>query len=448
MNKSILFWALAVLSVLSVSSCKEDNEVVLTTDCYISNFTLGSVKRLVHSKTISGNDTTYYVSYAAGYYPMVIDQLAGTIENNDSLLVNSVVKAVLVNIESTGTVVYRKAEQENNWKNYSMSDSIDFTTPLVFRVYTKDNSAWRDYAVKLNVHQLDGDVLQWQKMTDLNVGSSVQAMKMFVWNDRVWTYIQSGDGMKVFATEDAAGNLWKEEVMTGCGGADINTLAISANGLYMSDTSGHLLVSNDALNWSVVDTEQKVKLFAADQTTIYAFSEQGVCASVDGKEWMFEGLDSDVKYLPTQDITAVAYKQDKRVNRVLMLGNRDESEYPEDKNAMVWSRSGVSSWTYFNISSENHYACPRLESPVLLHYGDVLLLLGRENSEADASAPEYKIYVSKDNGISWRNDEVYMLPNIINDSQLTATVDKNDYIWLIVGAEVWKARLNKYGFES
>ena len=176
MNKSILFWALAVLSVLSVSSCKEDNEVVLTTDCYISNFTLGSVKRLVHSKTISGNDTTYYVSYAAGYYPMVIDQLAGTIDNNDSLLVNSVVKAVLVNIESTGTVVYRKAEQENSWKNYSMSDSIDFTTPLVFRVYTKDNSAWRDYAVKLNVHQQDGDVLQWQKMTDLNVGSSVQAM--------------------------------------------------------------------------------------------------------------------------------------------------------------------------------------------------------------------------------------------------------------------------------
>jgi hypothetical protein len=41
-----------------------------------------------------------------------------------------------------------------------------------------------------------------------------------------------------------------------------------------------------------------------------------------------------------------------------------------------------------------------------------------------------------------------MLPNIINDSQLTATVDKDDYIWLIVGAEVWKARLNKYGFES
>ena len=120
--------SLAVLSVLLICSCKDDDEVVLSTDCYISSFTLGNVKRQITTVNSAGRDTTYTISYSALYFPMTVNQLDGTIANKDSLPVNSDVKAVLATVESSGTVVYKKvSEGEDAWKAYSTSDSIDFT---------------------------------------------------------------------------------------------------------------------------------------------------------------------------------------------------------------------------------------------------------------------------------------------------------------------------------
>ena len=134
MKKSILSLSLAVLSVLLICSCKDDDEVVLSTDCYISSFTLGNVKRQITTVNSAGRDTTYTISYSALYFPMTVNQLDGTIANKDSLPVNSDVKAVLATVESSGTVVYKKvSEGDDAWKAYSTSDSIDFTSPLTFR---------------------------------------------------------------------------------------------------------------------------------------------------------------------------------------------------------------------------------------------------------------------------------------------------------------------------
>ena len=155
--------SLAVLSVLLICSCKDDDEVVLSTDCYISSFTLGNVKRQITTVNSAGRDTTYTISYSALYFPMTVNQLDGTIANKDSLPVNSDVKAVLATVESSGTVVYKKvSEGEDAWKAYSTSDSIDFTSPLTFRVYSPDYSASRDYTLQVNVHQQDGEVFSWE----------------------------------------------------------------------------------------------------------------------------------------------------------------------------------------------------------------------------------------------------------------------------------------------
>lgn len=443
MNKSILSWTLVLLSVLFISSCNNDDGTVLATDCYIRNFTLGNVKRVINSKTTSGNDTTYLVSYAAGYYPMVIDQVAGTIENKDSLLVNSLVSAILVNIESSGTVVYRKIDRENEWNEYSKSDSIDFTSPLVFRVYTADNSIWRDYAVKLNVHQQDGDVLQWQQLATVSAWSSAQAMKMFVFKGRVWNLCKAGQDTGLYSTAVDDGRNWTEEAWLDIPSADVNTLVEWDDKLYLCDENGGLFISDNAVDWTRVDADRLVKVFAADCSGMYALSGTDICKSADGRVWTVENLDAGADFLPVRDITAVAYEQDQRVNRILMLGCRDENEYLDDKHAMVWSNSGGSTWTYFNVSEKNNYACPRLTSSVLFRYGDLLLLMG--NGAEDAA-----IYVSQDNGITWKTDVFYVLPNEIKGRQevMSAAVDTDQFIWMIVGGEIWRGRLNKYGFQS
>ena len=178
MKKIILSLSAAVFALCLASSCDDDENVVLSSDCYINSLTLGNVKRVISTVGSSGNDTTYTLSYSGLYYPMIVNQLEGTIANKDSLPVNSDVRAVLATVESSGTVVYRKeSEGEDSWHSYSTSDSIDFTTPLIFRVYAPDNSASRDYRVQVNVHQQDGEVFVWEKMAEQQPWAAAEALK-------------------------------------------------------------------------------------------------------------------------------------------------------------------------------------------------------------------------------------------------------------------------------
>ena len=186
-----------MLSVLLICSCKDDDEVVLSTDCYISSFTLGNVKRQITTVNSAGRDTTYTISYSALYFPMTVNQLDGTIANKDSLPVNSDVKAVLATVESSGTVVYKKvSEGDDAWKAYSTSDSIDFTSPLTFRVYSPDYSASRDYTLQVNVHQQDGEVFSWEKVAEPAVWSVAEAVKTVVWKGRVWLYSKENGSVR------------------------------------------------------------------------------------------------------------------------------------------------------------------------------------------------------------------------------------------------------------
>ena len=81
MKKCMAVWVVALLASFVTSSCKDDDETVLTTDCYITSVTLGYVKRTIYTKTSDGrSDSSYTVSYNGSYYPMRINQLDGTIE--------------------------------------------------------------------------------------------------------------------------------------------------------------------------------------------------------------------------------------------------------------------------------------------------------------------------------------------------------------------------------
>ena len=279
--------SLAVLSVLLICSCKDDDEVVLSSDCYISSFTLGNVKRQITTVNSAGRDTTYTISYSASYFPMTVNQLDGTIANKDSLPVNSDVKAVLATVESSGTVVYKKvSEGEDAWKAYSTSDSIDFTSPLTFRVYSPDYSASRDYTLQVNVHQQDGEVFFWEKVAEPAAWSTAEAVKTVVWKGYVWLFSRENGGVRAFTTALADGKSWTERPLSGCAAADVSTLVVFGNELYVSGVDGTLMRSEDGLNWSVCAADRSVRLLVADRTHLYALSDGRVWRSADGALWL------------------------------------------------------------------------------------------------------------------------------------------------------------------
>lgn len=151
----------------------------------------------------------------------------------------------------------------------------------------------------------------------------------------------------------------------------------------------------------------------------------------------------------------MAYTQENGVKRVTLAGNRDFDVYPADRTAQIWSRStsfGVESgrWTYFNIAPDNPYGCPTLDALNLIRYDNVLLALGGKSLNGMLHEPLDGLYVSKDNGLTWKIDGEYLLPEDVKgaDGALTAGVGSENYLWLVVGNEVWRGRLNRLGFET
>ncbi len=454
MRKSILLWSFTVLSVLLVCSCKDDDEVVLSSDCYISSFTLGNVKRMITTVNTAGRDTSYMISYSASYFPMTVNQLDGTIANKDSLPINSKVNAVLASVEASGTVVYRKpGDGDDAWRTYSASDSIDFTTPLIFRVYSPDYTASRDYALQVNVHRQDGDVFTWKKVTDPVMWSDADTLKTRIWNGCLWLYARINGNTRLFTADLPGGDNWVEQPVTGLEKADVTTLTEFKGHLYMSGADGMLIRSEDGKAWDTVATGRDVHLLAADRISLYALSDGRMWRSVDGLVWEEEDLDDVSALLPMRDFSAVSYTQENGLNRILLVGNRNVDMYPSDKAAMVWSHSmtaeqEMARWTCFNVSPDNRYACPRLHSLNIVRYDDVLLALGRASLGGTIYQAFDNLYVSHDNGITWKTDEVYVLPGELKgqDVAMSAAVDNEYRLWIVTEKQIWQGRLNRLGF--
>ena len=456
MKKNISAVWLSLLAVLVLVSCKDTaEEVVLSSDCYISSFTLGMVRRTETTTSSTGEDSVYTVAYNAGSYAMRIDQLAGRIENPDSLPVNSITRAVLASVQTTGTVMYRKEEEADGWRAYSETDSIDFSVPLVFRVISADGSAMRDYRVQVNVHRMDGNVFVWNRLAGPELWTGADRLNVLVWNGSAWVFARVDGAVRVFRSDADAGVQWEEVKAAGCGDADVKTLTAFGGRLYMTGGDGSLLVSDDARQWSPVAADRSgLRLLTADGEALYALGGAARWRSADGVQWTEEELDDEAAFLPVQDVSAVAYLQADGLRRVLLAGNRSAEDWPDDAGAVVWSRgtksAGASArWMYYNLSSDNAYACPRLSGLEVLHYNGLLLVCGGSPAD-DAETEKLDIRVSRDNGVTWKREGVYALPDdaVAAAGPFAVTADGQHYVWLVRDGRIWRGRLNKLGFRK
>ena len=452
MGKVMRTLPVVVLCVLLASSCLNDDDTDYGNECYIGSFTLGNVKRYITTTTSDGEDSTYTISYTPDDYPMTIDQLAGEIYNKDSLPVNTYVTAVLAELEGSGVAYYSADEEE--WTAFDSDDSIDFSSPLTFRVISLDGTASRDYTVWVNIHQMDGDVFGWDSIGQFSLWSDAEELKVTVWNDCLYLYASNEDEVRLFTSSLSDGSEWTEEALSGCEGAEVRTLTLFGGSLYMSLSDSTLIASGDGLIWSVQDADKKVCLFGADDNHIYGLSAGSVCCSDDGAAWEEESLDDEASLLPVRDITAVAYDQGNGQSRVLLAGNRSLEDYPSDTAAVIWSRNSsealdADGWVYYNVQDDNSYACPRLESLQILWYNDVLVAVGLASLNGNHESLD-ALLMSEDNGLTWKgDDEEYGIAEELYGAEgpMTATTDDDDFIWIVAGETVWRGRLNRLGFE-
>ena len=441
--RTYIYTLVALLSVaFALTSCSkndDDADTYSVTDCYISSFTLGQLRRTVNTKTSSGADTTYQVSYTGAYYKTKIDQREQTITLVTPLPVGTRPKA-LISIGYVGVLGYASASNPNSWTVYSTTDSIDFSEPQIFRVYSTDGNSYRDYRVTLEIYDVSPDEYQWSQRATAVGLDGVTAQRAVEWNGNLFVAAKTGSQVSSLnvAPSDILSSPPTAVACTGADDADVRTLQIYNNKLWMSTTTGAVLTSDDGQAWTKIATSagQNIQLIAASDEALYAWIEDTtngcdtiVASSTDGSTWDKIALDAPIAQFPKSG-ASVSYVQTNGNRRVLFAGASAASA----STTMTWNllEGSTEGWTLFTDPAATKNVLPKMNNICIVERDGQFIAL-------EQSLDTY--YLSEDNGVTWKDSDVLVTPSELKGNIAPmgiAPIGKS--LWLVVGNQIWQLR--------
>ena len=385
---------LAMTIVLMASCLKSDEDTVtLYNDAVITGFTLGTMNKYVNATKTTYTGSTYSFSINQNVATNIFKDvtcIGRSIYNNDSLPLGTDLKHVLCTITTlnNGITIIENIDEPNVYSYYSSTDSIDFTKPRKFRVFSSDGSVYNDYYVSVNVHQQDGNEFVWKLMDD-NWTAVPDALplpagiKQLLGGSTTEKYALSTDN-KLMVSRDN-GTTWQEDVVAD--DADmLPTRDLSLISYPMANTDSVdyvLLIGNREVN------EQNNEATAMVWRKVVDYSKQAPQAA-----WTY--MERDAK--------------------------------------------------------SDSLALPRMKNLTMVKYDDGILAFGAEGIGGWDEPPYAMIYQSRDNGITWKYNSKYNFPDGFENlltTNVTAVVDNDNFLWLYCegSGQVWRGRLNRLGWK-
>ena len=445
-NKSFVAIVLCtLLSVFSVVGCADDSSSSsISNRCSVTSVVLGTMKVQVSTTTSSGTDTTYLTTISGSYTPMEINQQTQEIHNRDSLPLGTIVNRVAFSqFVADGVVALRTLSGIDSV--YSTSDSVDCSTPRTFVVYSTDGTAKKEYTLRLNVHQQEGDEFTWWRVTSGNadLAALTEPRATVMQDGTLGVYGLYGGEPVLMNTELSESPEWSRLTLSGDVTGFEPRSVLQMGNCYYANADAGLLVSDDGLVWSVV--EGGLPLVAVGSDSLYAISDDTIYCSHDGQNWIRNEVDTE-EALPTADFMSVYVPSAtyETYEDILLVGTRDGEP-------VVWKRNidkqgyNTYAWTYYNPSKENTLTFPSLESTALVVYDDRILAFGLDDEG------EFQYYISSDGGRTWRDSLTgYSFPVISDMTEVALTADDDNFIWLVCSGtgDVWRGRLNRLSWDE
>lgn len=470
--RKTLTFAIFLLVALTATSCLGDNDYdyTYTDDTAITSFTLGTLKRTIHTTSSTGEDSTYTTTVDCSDYVFYIDQATNTVYNPDSLPLGTDNAHALVSVGTKNSgVAYLKSLTSDTLYYISSSDSLDFSQPRTVRIYSNSGQAFRNYTVHVNVHQQEADTCIWTQLSAVEAFARMTNMKAVALGGQLTVFGTIDGTLAAVATKDN-GATWSALTFNfnETPVADAHQgIVVKDDYLYMINGTS-LLRSADAATWEVVATAAGLKqLVAASRARLYAYATDGrLMASADnGQTWTVSTVDDELSLLPTENLSYVCspLTTNEGADRVVLLGLRDSTVFTTDVNAMVWGKIDETDdlaqeqpWSYYGVSSKNRRALPCMAAMKAAAYDDAIVLVGGASTKGRIREAFDSVYVSRDKGLTWIGDTTLYVPadfvasmrNAGGTPNFAFASDEKNYLWLIDGnnGTVWRGRINRLGW--
>ncbi len=468
MRRYLLAIATFVMALTSLTSCleAEEQEFIYYQDAAITSFSLGTLNRYIHATAKDGSDSIYKRTLNCSGYKFYIDHEKGLIWNADSLPIDIDAAHVICSVTSknSGTVGI-KSLTSDSLSYHSQKDSIDFTQPREFWVYSMDGVTSRKYTVSVNKHKEIADTCIWTPVQQENASiAALTEMKALADGTTVYLFGNAGTAPKLYTTAVSDGKTWAEQTVSPMITEASLKSTVLMGGRFFTLADGKVLRSADAVNWDVVAEAGLQQIVAATSMRLYALSADGklVSSADEGASWEEESLDSDASLLPTEDISFACHKLETNegAEKLILIGNRNSSLYPGDKTAVVWSKidqkdgeGRYATWNYIEFSADNKHAAPRVANWQLVNYdkNNIKAIAGAGKDGSSQKALD-RIFHSGDDGITWMNDTIMSMPKGLASSEtaFTMVADGVNSVWIICGGtgQVWKGRINRVAWKK
>ena len=453
MNYKITNALIVLLAAVACVSClggSDNDEYTYYDDAAITSFVLGTMNHY----TVKSDGTKVKSTYSGSTYKFNIDQANGLIYNTDSLPYGTDAEHVVATIGSLNSgIVFWRNEEDGSYYYYVSSDSVDLTNERHLRVASQSGLYHRDYTLKLNVHQEDGESFAWKSPLAkdaegnpiaLSTFASLEAMKATYFNGKIYIFGNNGSTTKIFATDQTDGANWTELSPNVALSADAYKNIIATEEAILLLNGETLLRSTDGTNWDIVKEATGLKQLAG-KTNFYLFAltnnNQMMVSANWGETWQADAVEDGNESSMLATVNGFAFfplKTNDNMEQITMIGS-------DNSNNMVgWSKitdlANATEYPWCLI--ETRREIPQLTGANIINYDSAIMMLGLK----DGSATNYLI--SKDGGINWETNKKYALPAKLTNNVFTTVVDGSNFIWIILGSgEVWKGRLNRLGWE-
>ena len=194
----------------------------------------------------------------------------------------------------------------------------------------------------------------------------------------------------------------------------------------------------DSNAWMQVIGKDGLNYIGSTRFEAYALglSPDDLKKSVDGAQtWANEQLETDGSLLPRWPWAFVSWELSAYTDYALFVGYNSQVS---DKAMTIWRKLVDSDcdgrWVYMPLDEDNPYYLPKMDKVSLVYFNKCVL----------AFCSDKNIYVSRDQGITWKKTSTYSFPVGCSSAFRVAT-DDDDNVWLTdtVSGKTWRGRLTK-----